>query len=248
MEKFKEAIYRRFPEEQIKQRPGKGGRTLDYIPTPFIIDRLNEVFAFNWSFQVFNVEILDTEVYVTGKLTGPVNGKIESKEQFGCKDRIKGNSLGDTLKSAASDALKKCATLFGIASHLYKKDSRAIERFIEAPQITPNVNLQDKPPNHPTKALEANKRSGNRVITEPQRKRMFAISGGQKDVIDFVVAKHGFESSKEVTMGAAYDAICEELDAIKTSEGEKKQEELSYTEYIPTADPDFEEFGEEPPF
>ena len=44
------------------------------------------------------------------------------KEAFGGKEISKGSNLGDDLKAAASDALKKAATMFGIGLHLYGKE------------------------------------------------------------------------------------------------------------------------------
>jgi len=62
---------------------------------------------------------------VLGKLS--TNGL--SKYQFGSsgitrnKDSKDVISLGDDLKAAASDSLKKCATLFGVGLHLYSAKS-----------------------------------------------------------------------------------------------------------------------------
>jgi hypothetical protein len=63
----------------------------------------------------------DEEVVVLGTLTA----QGVAKSQFG-KSRITRArndnsiiSLGDYLKAAATDCLKKCATLFGIGLHLY---------------------------------------------------------------------------------------------------------------------------------
>ena len=39
--------------------------------------------------------------------------------QYGNKDRYEAVPIGDTLKAAASDALKKCASLLGIALDVY---------------------------------------------------------------------------------------------------------------------------------
>lgn len=63
------------------------------------------------------------------------------------------------------------------------------------------------------------------VISEPQRRRLFAISKAAqavqswddaklKSVMDALLKKHGFSSSKEITR-AAYDAIVEEVSSWK---------------------------------
>ncbi len=110
-----------FTGEQIKQRKGLWGKMLDYIEGHSVIQRLNDAFESEWSFEVTRFEILDEEVIVLGKLSV---GDIV-KFQFGSsnitRDSKTKNTLciGDDLKSAATDALKKCASLFGIGLHLY---------------------------------------------------------------------------------------------------------------------------------
>jgi len=116
-----EVLTRPFEAGQIKQREGRGGKRLDYIETHAVITRLNEAFGGAWSFEVADYKSMEGEVVVRGRLTA--GGQI--KEQFGSasisrsKDSGKPISVGDDLKSAASDALKKCATLFGVGLHLY---------------------------------------------------------------------------------------------------------------------------------
>ncbi len=110
-----------FTETQIKQRKGLWGKQLDYIEGHSVIHRLNEAFESDWSFFVTEHMILDHEVIVVGKLT--VNGVV--KVQFGSsnitRDSQTGKTLclGDDLKGAATDSLKKCASLLGIGLHLY---------------------------------------------------------------------------------------------------------------------------------
>src|SRR5438876_10801050 len=110
-----------FAPEQIKRRQGMNGDLLDYIEGCAVIQRLNECFNAEWIFEVQEHRVYDDEVVVLGKLTA----QGVSKSQFG-KSRItrsrKDNSIisvGDDLKAAATDCLKKCATLFGIGLHLY---------------------------------------------------------------------------------------------------------------------------------
>src|SRR4029078_4460282 len=107
--------------EQIKRRQGTNGDVLDYIEGCAVIQRLNECFEAEWIFEIQEHRVYDDEVVVLGKLTA----QGVAKSQFG-KSRItrakKDNaiiSLGDDLKAAATDCLKKCATLFGVGLHLY---------------------------------------------------------------------------------------------------------------------------------
>ena len=117
----RELLEKPFDPSQIKQRQGVFGDLLDYVEGPAIIQRLNDAFEGEWSFEVMEHKVNEQEVTVLGKLS---HAGI-TKMQFG-KSKItrskKDNSLvslGDDLKAAATDALKKCATLFGVGLHLY---------------------------------------------------------------------------------------------------------------------------------
>ena len=117
----RETLERPFAPEQIKRRHGTNEDELDYIEGCAVIQRLNECFEAEWIFEIQEHRVFDDEVVVLGKLTA----QAASKSQFG-KSRVtkskKDNSiisLGDDLKAAATDCLKKCATLFGVGLHLY---------------------------------------------------------------------------------------------------------------------------------
>jgi len=115
-----------FPPEQIKQREGTFGRVLDYIEGHHIIHRLNDAFDSLWSFEVLEHKILDDldEVIVLGKLAA----EGVSKSQFGSSRITRARetgaiiSIADDLKAAATDSLKKCATLLGVGLQIYNGD------------------------------------------------------------------------------------------------------------------------------
>lgn len=121
-------LERPFGAEQIKQRQGNFGQVLDYIEGHAVIERLNEAFEGEWTFEVIWHEIREDEVLVKGRL---IAGGI-IKEQYGgskvskCKDTGAIISIGDDIKSAATDALKKCATLFGVGLHLYRNQNFSV--------------------------------------------------------------------------------------------------------------------------
>jgi len=118
----RELLEKQFEPNQIKQREGNG-RMLDYIEGHSVIQRLNDAFASEWSFEILEHKILENsdEVIVLGKLTA---GNIV-KSQFGSSNITRARetkaiiSLADDLKSAGTDALKKCATMLGVGLHLY---------------------------------------------------------------------------------------------------------------------------------
>ncbi len=124
----REVLEKKFPKREIKTRLGKDGKELYYLETPSVIKRLNEAFEGEWSFEI-KEKVIDLEmgyVWVLGRLTC---GNVV-KEQFGFKALSPENQgglteLGDDLKAAASDALKKCATLLGVGLYLYQEGEEA---------------------------------------------------------------------------------------------------------------------------
>jgi len=115
-----DVLTRPFAPEQVKTRPGQGGKSLSYVETHAVIARLNEAADFEWSFEVTKHEVMADEVIVLGRLT--IDGV--TKMAFGGSSVTRDNSgkevsLADDLKSASSDCTKKCASLFGIGLELY---------------------------------------------------------------------------------------------------------------------------------
>ena len=116
-----ELIEKEFDRSLIKSRKGRSGTMLSYVETSEYIKRLNEAFDYNWSFEIVDEKIDNGFVVVKGKLTA----EGITKSQYGTSQVTVGKndgeilSIGDDCKSAASDALKKCSSLFGIGLHLY---------------------------------------------------------------------------------------------------------------------------------
>ena len=115
----------RRPFTDIKTRPGHNGQQLSYIEGHQVIARLIEAFGLVWSFRVLQHEIGNHQVIVLGELR--VGDTV--KQAFGGSDITRARngdgqslSVADDLKSAATDALKKAATLFGVGLHLYGDD------------------------------------------------------------------------------------------------------------------------------
>src|SRR5438876_11784631 len=117
----RELLEKPFSPDQIKQRKGLDGDVLDYIEGAAVIQRLNDVFNAEWTFEILDHHIYEREVVVLGKLTTQGIAKC----QFGkskitrTKESKTEVSIGDDLKAAATDGLKKCATLLGVGLHLY---------------------------------------------------------------------------------------------------------------------------------
>lgn len=125
-------LLQRTPKHEIKFRQGRGGMQYSYVEHGYVTERLNFIFGFNWDFELMDKQILEDEVIVEAKLTVRTPaGHTIVKTQFGGSD-IKRHSSGvrsgkpisiaDDYKAAASDALKKCASLVGIGLDLYGRD------------------------------------------------------------------------------------------------------------------------------
>jgi hypothetical protein len=121
-------LTRKTPEEYVKQRAGPGGSRLDYVEVGYIIDLLNRAFGWDWDFRITAEQIGKAQVWVRGELSVHFSDHIVIKAQYGGAS-IKMNkttnspvSIADDLKAAASDALKKCASLLGVAGDVYWPD------------------------------------------------------------------------------------------------------------------------------
>ena len=122
------------PKEAIRTRQGRGGRILLYTDGAYVIRTLNEAFGHNWDLEADNEEIFwfnekPFEAKCRVKLTVRIGDTAITKMQYGCQPiEMLSNgtapvSIGDALKGAATDGLKKCASLMGIALDLYDSDS-----------------------------------------------------------------------------------------------------------------------------
>ncbi|HSC86236.1 MAG TPA: Rad52/Rad22 family DNA repair protein [Polyangiaceae bacterium] len=108
-----------FAPEFIKQRPGSHGKTVNYVDVASVVTRLNEGCDV-WDFFIDKYEVHEEEVLVQGRLVADGVTKCAfggSSVTVDKQGRVV--SIPDDLKSAASDALKKCASLLGVGLELY---------------------------------------------------------------------------------------------------------------------------------
>lgn len=137
-------FYQRTPKDKIMKRPAKGGGDWEYVQTGHVIDTLNRVFGYMWSFEVTTsleeaAKIAGSGTCVVkGRLTVQLGDKTLVKEQFGrCEVKYKTAwdeklnkkvpttqflDFGNDMKGAASDALKKCASELGLFRDIYHKE------------------------------------------------------------------------------------------------------------------------------
>lgn len=123
-------LLQRTPKKYVKTRPAKGGGKWDYVTGGYVKKCLNLMFGWDWDFEIVDERIMieAKEIVVKGRLTCRSNGRTIVKMQFGNKDiMFRKNSdiplsVGNDLKAAATDALKKCAAEIGIAADIYNKE------------------------------------------------------------------------------------------------------------------------------
>ena len=141
VEAIKRILSQRTPPSEIRVREGRGGMKLKYTDGAYVIRTLNQALGWDWDFVADNEELLMNgdkpfEVKVRGTLTVRMNGRAITKTQFGCQpiEMLRNGSapvsIGDAYKGAATDAMKKCASLLGIALDLYDSDFKA-EKYAE---------------------------------------------------------------------------------------------------------------------
>lgn len=106
---------------------------MEYITGEQVTSRLNDVLGWDaWSFDVvshgFDQE--SDELWVLGRLVVLVGEKAVTREQFGSQKHNRRTSdgaiidYGFDMKGAATDCLKKCASLIGVGLYLMERDGK----------------------------------------------------------------------------------------------------------------------------
>jgi hypothetical protein len=121
MNSKRELLERPFPAELVRTRPGRNGEEIRFLEGHVVVARLNEAFGGDWSFHIEKHEIFGDEVIVLGKLSAGGIVKMAHGAWPITRGQATGTavSFGDDLKAAATDSLKKAATLLGVGLHLY---------------------------------------------------------------------------------------------------------------------------------
>lgn len=137
-----DATYLKLAQEfEHEFHDNRGGVDLTYITGEQAISRLNEVLGHDgWSFRVLQSQVVEDEVLVLGELTvvdttvDPSRRDETVHQQYGSQ-KIKRRKtdaaildIGFDYKGAATDALKKCASMIGVGLYLSRKEERAPAR------------------------------------------------------------------------------------------------------------------------
>lgn len=215
----REVLEAPFPPDAIKTRPGAYGGSLSYLEGHTVVQRLNDAFDGNWSFEVVTHQVLDDEVLVLGKLRTESAGVV--KMAFGSsritKDDRTGKSiaLGDDLKAAATDALKKSATLLGVGLNLYAGQPADTRKREAVPERRPEgrSNRDERNGGKQSGANGGNGANGNGRITNRQLSAIFAIARERHMPNTEVrtLAKEMFERSLDYLTKAGASSLIEHL-------------------------------------
>jgi recombination DNA repair RAD52 pathway protein len=131
-----DALSEPFPQE-VERQLKKGGASLTYIPISEVITRLNKVLGVDmWSYTIERCErdALDPDYIVAHvRLTATFVPTNDAPEITVVKDGVGGQKikrtrngdildLGDEMKGAVSDALKKAAQHFGVGIYLARSE------------------------------------------------------------------------------------------------------------------------------
>lgn len=105
----------------------KGGMQQTYVPWTDYVDRLNNVLGPDqWSFRIIREGFTESECWVLAEITATIDGQQVVRQQYGCEPIARGQRpTSDLLKSTASDALKKAASLLGPGLYLSMQEERA---------------------------------------------------------------------------------------------------------------------------
>lgn len=104
-----------FTGTDLKQRPGRGGMTFTYADARAVAQRLDDVLGLaGWQFEV---KVADAQRFVVhGTLIAVIDGVTTVRQDFGYPNSAQDD---EPLKSAASDALRRCAAQIGVGRSLY---------------------------------------------------------------------------------------------------------------------------------
>lgn len=144
----KEILEKLYKPFELKSRQGQGGKTFQYVESDDIINRMNEVFAGEWSTQIVEREMIEDHVLVRVRVSVNVDGFTYSHEgyasqamaRFSLGDK-KGQviDVGNVFKSAVSKAIKTAVSRWGVG--LYLEKSSDSELMPEIP-IIPSVDKE----------------------------------------------------------------------------------------------------------
>ena len=132
MSKIAAALAAPFEEKDLKHRPGRAGMTFTYADARAVAQRLDDTLGIEcWQFEV---KVADgARNVVHGSLAVVIGGKTTIRQDFGYPNSAQDD---EPLKSAASDALRRCAAQLGVGRSLYSPDKGAAVPLGRVPRLS----------------------------------------------------------------------------------------------------------------
>jgi hypothetical protein len=146
-----QALLAPFEEKDLKHRPGRAGMTFTYADARAVAQRLDDTLGIEgWQFEV---KVADgARNVVHGSLAVVIGGKTTIRQDFGYPNSAQDD---EPLKSAASDALRRCAAQLGVGRSLYSPEKGI--------QVPPKAAAR---PYEPVRALSVDSREGSGTATD----------------------------------------------------------------------------------
>lgn len=178
-------LMKKTPEKFVKERTIRGGGKAKFVQIQYVIGMLNLITGYRWDFEIVNEKEISGQIIVCGKLTvATKDGNTITKTQYGgaeikkySKDHEKAGEpmdISSDYKAAASDCIKKCSSLMGIAWDVYGNDEMR-----EVQIIDQQIKKQDVPEVLDTPIEEVRRRVSAALdaMSTPDRLRAIKVTG-----------------------------------------------------------------------
>lgn len=165
------------PAKYVKTRDMPGGGKADYVSGHYVMNVLNYATGFQWDFEVLEEKEKYGQIVIRGRLSFVTpEGRVISKTQYGranikvYSDTIKlrnGSTVkrtdskagqpvdyGNDHKAAATDALKKCASLLGVAWDIYGKEDFKQTKITDDPIVETGDGIKHEVPRLPAEEVK----------------------------------------------------------------------------------------------
>ena len=130
-----QALAAPFDEKDLKHRPGRAGLVFTYADARAVAQRLDDVLGIEgWQFEVKVADAIRGVVH--GSLVIVIEGKSTIRQDFGYPNSTQDD---EPLKSAASDALRRCAAQIGVGRSLYSPERGQATARAAAPVSVPQI-------------------------------------------------------------------------------------------------------------
>lgn len=148
-------LHQATPKEHIHQLPSNAGAkaNLPFVTGGYMKHMLDRLTGGLWSFEVKEKGNTAGQIWVLGRLNlyKDDGTQLIFKEQFG-RSQIKykkgtqdAMDIGNDMKAAATDALKKCASELGIARDIYAANEFIEVEIVDAADVEGMVAEPDEP-------------------------------------------------------------------------------------------------------